>query len=179
MRSLAFGKAMKPVALDKKPQPELQALARSQGLRITGTAAAKLQAGSLFQFYINGAISQSRQGQPFGALLLTIIKGVTIINSSGGGAPDEKPCFWESYEASGFGQEATGSGIRELQALARSQGLRITGTAAAKLQAGSLFQFYINGAISQSRQGQPLWSPAFDNNKGGDNNKLIRGRGSR
>ena len=84
---------------------------------------------------------------------MTIIKGVTIINSSGGGAPDEKPCFWESYEASGFGQEATGSGIPELQALARSQGLRIPGTAAAKLQAGSLFQFYINGAISQSRQG--------------------------
>ena len=56
---------------------------------------------------------------------MTIIKGVTIINSSGGGAPDEKPCFWESYEASGFGQEATGSGIPELQALARSQGLRI------------------------------------------------------
>ena len=99
--------------------PELQALARSQGLRITGTAAAKFQAGSLFQFYINGAISKSRQGQPFGALLLTIIKGVTIINSSGGGAPDEKPCVWESYEASGFGQEATGSGIRELQAYLR------------------------------------------------------------
>ena len=79
---------------------------------------------------------------------MTIIKGVTIINSFGGGAPDEKPCFWESYEASGFGQEATGSGIPELQALARSQGLRIPGTAAAKLQAGSLFQFYINGAIS-------------------------------
>ena len=41
---------------------------------------------------------------------------MTIINSSGGGAPDEKPCFWESYVASGFGQEATGSGIPELQA---------------------------------------------------------------
>ena len=125
MRSLAFGKAMKPVALDKKPQAlvfescRLWPLARSQGLRITGTAAAKLQAGSLFQFYINGAISQSRHGQPFGALLLTITKGMTIINSSGGGAPDEKPCFWESYEASGFGQEATGSGIREMQAYLR------------------------------------------------------------
>ena len=90
---------------------------------------------------------------------------MTIINSSGGGAPDEKPYFWESYEASGFGQDATGSGIRELQALARSQGLRITGTAAAKLQAGSLFQFYINGAISQSRQGQQ--TPEQNNFRGG------------
>ena len=123
--------------------PELQGSTRSQGLRIPGTVETIFETSAWLQNYINGAISQSRQKEPFGALLLRTIKGGTIINSSGEDLPirsldfDKKPYFWEDHEIIVFWFKIPGSGIPERQALIRNQGLRILGSAAAKFQAST------------------------------------------
>ena len=136
----------------------LQTLPSIQGLRIPGIAAAILEASALPKFFYN----RSHFTKPARVSLTSppdrINKQVIIMNPAGaGGGPGSKAFIRRLFgKQKQMGLEDRGSAVRGLQALPSSQGRWIPGTAATILEASALLQLYINGAISQIRQGYPL-----------------------
>ena len=155
----------------------LQALPSSQGRWIPGTAATILEASALLQLYINGAISQIRQGYPLRDLRIALIKRVIIINAGGAGVPGSKAIFRRLFclqKQRGLGQRlccerAAGFALKPGTPDSRncssySGGLCLTKT----LYKGSHF-------TKPARVSLP--SPPDRINKTGDNNKRRRGGG--